>query len=96
MLFIYGMITGAALLGLMFWLQSNKIIVKWYEWLLGALGFVMLIWTINDYFGSIAEHNETAAGVFLWLLGAPAIILLGLAIFLPWWRNSRKADEAKK
>ena len=47
---------------------------------------MMLVWTVNDFFGSMAEHNETAARTFLWLLGTPAIILLGLAVFLPWWR----------
>jgi len=94
MLFILGLVVGAALLGLVLWLQRKEIAVRWYEWLVGALGFMMLVWTVNDYFGSTAEHNETAAHIFLWLLGTPAIILLGLAVFLPWLRLSRSAKAA--
>jgi len=95
MQFILGLVVGAALLGLAQWLQRKGIAVRWYEWLLAALGFVMLVWTVNDYFGSIAEHNEAAARVFLWLLGIPAVVLLGLAVFLPWWRIHRPKIAAK-
>jgi hypothetical protein len=93
MQFIIGLIVGAALMWLAFWLQRKQIALKWYEWLLAGLGFVMLVWTVNDFFGSMAEHNEAAARVFLWILGAPAIILLGLAVFLPWRRFNKKAEE---
>ena len=96
MLFILGLVIGAVLLGLVFWLQRKEIIVRWYEWLLAALGFVMLIWTVNDFFGSMAEYNEAAARIFLWMLGTPALILLGLAVFLPWWRIRRNRNATAK
>jgi hypothetical protein len=89
MIFIIGMVVGAALMWLVFWLMQKEIVVKWYEWLLGALGFMMLVWTVHDFFGSMAEYNEAAGRIFLWLLGTPALILLALAIFLPWWRIQR-------
>ena len=54
--------------------------------LLGGLGFVMLVWTVNDFFGSMAEYNETAGKLFLLILGLPAVILIGLSVFLPWRR----------
>jgi len=95
MQFILGLAVGAALMWLAQWLQRKGIAVRWYEWLVAGLGFVMLVWTVNDYFGSIAEHNESAASVFLWLLGTPAVILLGLAIFLPWWRLRRSKTGDK-
>lgn len=93
--FILGIIVGVALLGLVLWLQRKEFVIKWYEWLLAALGLVLLIWTVNDFFVSMSEHNEAAARVFLWLLGTPAIVLLGLAIFLPWWRYFKEAREVK-
>jgi len=96
MLFILGLIVGAALLGLVLWLQHKGIAIRWYEWLLAALGFVMLIWTVNDFFGSMAEHNEAAGRIFLWLLGTPAIILIGLSVFLPWWRLHRTKHATVK
>lgn len=95
MLFILGLVVGAALMALVFWLQQKGVTVRWYEWLLGALGFMVLVWTVNDFFGSMAEHDEAAARVFLWLLGTPAIILLALAIFLPWWRIHRSKNKMK-
>ena len=98
MLFILGLALGAALLGLVFWSQRKGIIVKWYEWFLGALGFTLLYWAVHDFFGSMAEFNEAAGRLFLWMLGTPAIIFLGLAVFLPFWRYYKKAkrDMANK
>ena len=87
MIFILGMVTGAALMALAFWLQRSGIVIKWYEWLLSALGFILLVWAVNDFFASMSEHNETAARVLLVMLGVPALILLALAVFLVWWRS---------
>jgi hypothetical protein len=89
MQFILGMVVGAALLWLVSWLRAKAVDVRWYELLLAALGFVMLLWTVNDFFASMAEHNETAGFIFLWLLGVPAIILISLPVFLYWWRKNR-------
>ena len=89
MLFIFGMVVGAALMGLVFWLDLKEISVRWYEWLLGALGFMMAVWAIHDFFASRAEHNEAAGTTLLWILGVPALILLALGVFLPWWRIRR-------
>jgi hypothetical protein len=89
MQFIIGLVIGAALLGLVLWLQHKGISVRWYEWLLGALGFLILYWTVHDFFGAMAEYNEAAARIFLWLLGTPGIILIAVPAFLIWWRTNR-------
>lgn len=94
MQFILGMVIGAALLGLVLWIQRKGITLKWYEWLLAGLGFVMLVWTVYDFFGSMAEHNETAGRVLLLILGIPAVVLLGLSAFLPWWRINRASKKS--
>ena len=97
MLFIFGRVIGAALMWLVFWLMQKQISVRWYEWILGALGFMMAVWAIHDFFASTAEHNEAAARALLWILGAPAIILFGLAVFLPWRRiRHTKLNPAEK
>lgn len=96
MLFIFGMIAGAALMGLVFWLVQKEIAVKWYEWLIGAIGFMTAVWAVHDFFASIAEHNEAAGRTLLWILGIPALILLSLAVFLPWRRIGKsKAVNAE-
>jgi uncharacterized membrane protein len=91
MSFILGMLFGAALLGLVFILSMKGIALRWYEWLLGALGLILGLWAVHDFFASMAEHNESAARFLLWVIGTPALILLVLAVFLPWWRISHSA-----
>ena len=76
---IIGLIAGAAVLGLILWLQSKDITVKWYEWLIGALGLVLLLFTIQNFFGSLAELESTAANMFLLVAGLPALVLLAVA-----------------
>jgi len=99
MLFIFGMIAGAALMGLVVWLAQKEIGLRWYEWLIGVLGFMMAVWAVNDFFALIAEHNEAAGRTLLWILGIPAVILLALAVFLPWRRTGKSkavaAESAK-
>ena len=89
MWFIIALVIGAGLLALVLWLRSRKIVVKWYEWLIGALGLLLLLFMIQNIAGSIAEMEITAAWQFLWLIGLPAIILLALAWWLPWRRHRR-------
>ena len=96
MLFVFGMAIGAALMGLVFWLGQKRITVRWYEWIIGAIGFMTAGWAIRDLFGSMAEHNEAAGRILLRMLGTPAIILLSIAIFLPWRRiGTSKAAAAE-
>jgi len=92
MQFFTGLVLGAALLALVLWLRSRKIAVKWYEWLIGALGLLLLWWAVHDFFSSMAEFNEFAAWTFLWLLGAPGFILVAIAAFLPWRRHCRRIN----
>lgn len=86
MWFIIGLILGAVLLALVLLLRTRKIAVKWYEWLIGALGLILLLFTIQNFSGSLVEHEEFAAWTFLWLSGVPSIILICVSIFLPWRR----------
>ncbi len=76
---IIGLIAGAAVLGLVLWMQSKNVAVKWYEWLVGALGLMLLLFTIQNYAGSLAELESTAANMFLLVSGLPAIILLAVS-----------------
>ena len=94
MQFIIGLVIGAAVVGLVLWLKHKGIAVRWYEWVLGALGFLMLYWTVHDFFGAMAEYNEAAARIFLWLLGTPGIILIAVPAFLVWWRTYRSQTLA--
>ncbi len=76
---IIGLIAGAAVLGLVLWMRGKDVSVKWYEWLIGAIGILLLLFTIQNYAGSLAELESTAANMFLLVSGLPAIILLAVS-----------------
>ena len=86
---LIGLVLGAALIALILWLPSKKIVVKWYEWLIGILGLLLLLLMIQNIAGSIREMETVAAWQFLWLIGVPALILLALAVCLPWRRHRK-------
>ena len=94
MWFIVALIFGAGLVALVLWLRNRKIAVSWYEWLIGILGLLLLLFTIQNFSASFAEYEEHAAWTFLWVFGVPAIILLAVASLLPWLRHRRAANPS--
>ncbi len=76
---IIGLVAGAAVLALVLWLRNRDIKATWYEWLIGVIGLLLLMFTIQNFFGSQAELESTAASMFLLVTGLPAIILLAVA-----------------
>jgi hypothetical protein len=76
---IIGIVAGGAVLGLKLWLRSTKVSVKWYEWLIGAAGLALALFTIQNLTGSMAELEITVAKMFLLVTGLPALILLAVA-----------------
>jgi hypothetical protein len=64
---------------LVLWLRGKDITVKWYEWLIGAIGLLLLLFTIQNFAGSLVELESTAANMFLLVTGLPALILLAVA-----------------
>ena len=84
---IIGLIAGGAVLGLVLWLRSTEVSVRWYEWLIGAAGLALAIFTIQNFAGSMAELESTAANMFLLVTGLPALILIAVA----WQLVARRA-----
>ena len=76
---IVGLAAGAGVLALVMWLRNRDIKVTWYEWLIGVIGLLLLMFTIQNFFGSQAELESTAASMFLLVTGLPAVILLAVA-----------------
>lgn len=89
MWFIIGFILVAGLLALVPLLRTMNIAVKWYEWLTGTVGLMLLLFTIQNFSGSFTEYEEFAAWTFLWLFGLPSIILIGVSLFLPRRHHSK-------
>ncbi|MEQ4489143.1 MAG: dehalogenase [Dehalococcoides mccartyi] len=90
MWFTIGLITGLLFLGFFNMLKKKNLKLTWYEWLLGITGLALLIFTIQNLFGSFAEMESTAAAMFLLFVGLPALILLAIA----WQLVSRRAKKA--
>jgi uncharacterized membrane protein YeaQ/YmgE (transglycosylase-associated protein family) len=73
---IIGLLLGALLIWLIGFLKDKGITMKWYEWVIGLIGVALLLFTIQNYVGSLAELEPTAANMFLLVTGLPAVILL--------------------
>ena len=84
---IVGLIVGAAILALALWSNNRGVSIKWYDWVIGLVGLLLLLFTIQNFFGSNAELEPTAANLFLLVTGLPAIILMVIA----WQLITRRA-----
>jgi hypothetical protein len=95
MWFFAGILLAVDLILMILWLRNHKIAVTWYEWLLAALGLVLLLIALPNYFAASAGYEPTAPGMFLLVFGIPGILLLVIAAALVSWRQLRKHDIIK-
>ena len=75
---VIGLIVGALVFWLAAMMKSKGMSFKWYEWVIGLIGLALLLFTIQNFFGSQAELEPKAASMFLLVTGLPAVILLVL------------------
>jgi hypothetical protein len=75
---VIGLVIGALLIWLVSFMKSKGMAFKWYEWVIGLIGLALLLFTIQNYFGSQAELESKAANMFLLVTGLPALILLAI------------------
>ena len=79
MWFFIALILGAAILGLVFWLRNRNMRVAWYDWLIGAVGLLLLLAAAQHYAGSLAELYPTAGWMGALAFGIPGLILLAVS-----------------
>ena len=75
---VIGLVLGALLIWLVSFMKSKGMAFKWYEWIIGLIGLAMLLFTVQNFFGSQAELEPKAANMFLLVTGLPALILLAI------------------
>jgi hypothetical protein len=75
---VIGLVLGALLIWLVSFMKSKGMAFKWYEWVIGLIGLAMLLFTVQNFFGSQAELEPKAANMFLLVTGLPALILLAI------------------
>ncbi len=70
---------GFSITALVFWMRSKGIKMTWYEWLIGIIGLLLVLFAAQNYLEVTDEFNPTAAGRFLLYVGLPGIILMVVA-----------------
>jgi len=90
MWFLAGILFSVIITTLYLWLRSAHIEIKWYEWLIAAIGLALLLFGLQNYWATQAEHWSMGTPLtFLLVFDLPALFLLLLAVLLPWWRQYR-------
>ena len=76
---IVALVLGFALTALIFWGRSKGIKMTWYEWLIGVVGLLMVLFAVQNFIEVNSEFNPTAANNFLIFVGLPGLILMVVA-----------------
>ena len=79
MWFISALIVGTALTALVFWLRGKSVKVAWYEMLIAVIGVLLILFSLQNYFGFTAEFESSAATTALLVMGLPGLLLLAVA-----------------
>ena len=80
--FLYGLVMGAGIMAVVFWVQVQNRDVGWYAWLLGALALVLISLTLQHFFASRKEMEYRPAWMGIVVMGIPAIILAAITSWL--------------
>lgn len=88
---LFTFVLAVIITALIAWVIVKKVSVKWYEWLIGAIGLILLVFMLQNFFGTFSEGESHAAWTFLWTLGIPAVILIAVPFVLV---SARKGTEA--
>ena len=79
MWFLAALILGAVIGGLLLWMRNRNMSLTWYEWVIGVIGLLMVLFGVQNYFGSVAEVEISAAPMYLLVIALPGLVLLVVA-----------------
>ena len=79
MWFLIALILGALVGGLLLWMRNRNMSLTWYEWVIGVIGLLMVLFGVQNYFGSVAEVEISAAPMYLLVIALPGLVLLVVA-----------------
>lgn len=90
--FIFGGLLVGGLVWLVLWIRSASILVKWYEWLIGAIGLLIGIVAVENFFSAFVELEGQAAWLYILVFGLPALILLAVSVQLVFRRHQASSS----
>jgi hypothetical protein len=96
MYLVVGFVLGMILVTMISLSLSKKIVTKWYDWLLGLIGLILLLFTLQNYFASTATMEPMAPRMFLLVFGIPAVIIVATSFLLVWQRQVRIRKSMKQ
>jgi uncharacterized membrane protein YeaQ/YmgE (transglycosylase-associated protein family) len=82
MWFVIALILGGLIGAFALWMRSRNMGMAWYTWLIGIVGLFLLLFTIQNYVGSVNEFENNAASMFLLVMGIPSVVLIAIAAVL--------------
>lgn len=93
---ILGIGIGFGLFTIISRVSAGKLSVKWYQWVLGIISIIMILFTLQNYFGLSAELEPQAANFMLLVSGLPAIIIAALIWLIPYIAKFQKKESSGK
>ena len=85
--FLLGILLGVIVLAAVLLLRYYRIVIRWYEWLVAGIGFLLLLFGWQNFVATRAEHwNPETPMTFLLVFGLPGLLLIGIAKGLVIWR----------
>lgn len=88
-MFIYYLFVIAGFVAIT-WILAKGTKLVWFEWVLVVLGWLLGAVALQNWSASIIEAEPRAGPILGLIFGVPALILLGLGVFLP-YRRIKKA-----
>jgi len=84
-----GILLVVIIIGLYVWLRRIRVSHKWYEFVIAAVGTIIFVIGLQNYFATRAEHwSQGTQLTFLLAFGLPGLTLLLLAGLLICLRHS--------
>lgn len=87
-----GLVLGIAIGIFAMWLRyARNIEVRWYDYLIGGIGLVLIILAVSHYLVSLTESEPQAAWMGLLVIGLLGIVPLAATALQIWRRHQRLA-----
>lgn len=75
LVWIVGILTGMAVLKIYQGMKDNKLVLKWYHWLIGVLWYAMGLFIMLFITTSFYEKEPQAAGMAILIFGGVFLVI---------------------